>query len=210
MKLAVLLVLALAACTRPLTPAERTFASDLFGPSLDTTNVRIAQGLGVIPPMRTVPASLTRVSGTEKACVRVPQPRGTQPPQAFALGERIHFTSDIYSSDMALSWPHTLRFPQALILAHELAHVWQWQNRELTGYTPGRAVTESLRIADPYFAQPGLVERFAEFGYEQQAAMVEDFVCFTIANPGHPRRGELRTILAPVLPVDQFEASIAN
>ena len=49
---------------------------------------------------------------------------------------------------------------------------------------------------------------FFAFGYEQQAAIVEDFVCFTIANPDHPRRAELREILAPVLPVEAFEAAV--
>ena len=48
------------------------------------------------------------------------------------------------------------------------------------------------------------------FGYEQQAAIVEDFVCFTVANPDHPRRAELRALLEPVLPVADFEAAVAR
>ena len=202
-------LIALAACTRPLTTSEEQFAGDLFGPSLDLSEVRIAQGLGISPPVKSVPAKEARVlTGTDQACIRVPQPRGSQPPQAFAIGQRMHFTSDVYASDMALGWPRYLRLPQAIILAHELSHVWQWQNRELTGYTPGRAALESLRLADPYFSPPRPESKFSEFGYEQQAAMIEDFVCFTIANPGHPRRAALRDILAPVLPVERFEAAI--
>ena len=76
------LLILLAACARPLSQAEEKFASDLFGPSLDTKNVKIAQGIGLFPPYNTVPASLTVMRGTEKACVRTPQPRGAQPPQA--------------------------------------------------------------------------------------------------------------------------------
>ena len=99
--------------------------------------------------------------------------------------------------------------PQALVFAHELTHIWQWQNRARTGYTPFRAAAESLRLVDPYFAPPGEAP-FLSFGYEQQAAIVEDFICFTFANPDHPRRAELREILAPVFPVDAFEAALGR
>ncbi|MEK6215612.1 MAG: hypothetical protein N2B03_00155, partial [Boseongicola sp.] len=75
-------------------------------------------------------------------------------------------------------------------------------------YSPWRAIRESLRIADPYFSPRGDAPAFLQFGFEQQAAIIEDFVCFTIANPRHPRRKELRQLLAPVLPVAAFEAAI--
>ncbi|NNF91175.1 MAG: hypothetical protein HKM96_07310 [Boseongicola sp.] len=205
---AIIFLLALAACARPLTEAEEAFADDLFGPGLDTSGVTVAQGLGLAPLYRTVPASLTVMQGTDKACVRTPQPRGAHPPQAFALYNRVHFGSDLYSTNMALGWPRGLRFPNALVLAHELTHVWQWQNRDVTGYSPSRAVAESWRFADPYFSPSGDTPVFFAFGYEQQAAIVEDFVCFTVANYDHPRRAELREILAPVLPVDAFEAAV--
>lgn len=200
----------LTACARPLTPSEDQLARDLFGPSLDTSAVTITQGLGLAPLYRTVPASVTVLKGTEKACVRTPQPRGAQPPQAFAFRNRLHFETDLYSSDMALAWPEGLHFPQALILAHELTHVWQWQNRGRTGYSPWRAAAESWRVADPYFAPEGETAAFFAFGYEQQAAIVEDFVCFTVANPDHPRRSELREILEPVFPVRDFEAAVGR
>lgn len=205
-----LALLTLAACSRPLTQAENRFAADLFGPGLDTSRVTVSQGLGLTPPYRTVPSSVAVMRGTDKACVRTPQPRGAQPPQAFALYNRLHFDSTLYASDMAFGWPQGMRFPNALVLAHELTHVWQWQNRAVTGYTPGRAVAESWRLADPYFAASGEAPVFYAFGYEQQTAIVEDFVCFTIANPNHPRRAELRELLEPVLPVADFEAAIAR
>lgn len=206
----VLTILAVAACTRPLTGAEEAFARDLFGEGLDTSRVSVSQGLGLLPPMKTVPASVQVMRGTDQACVRTPQPRGAQPPQAFALYDRMHFDSTLYSSDMALGWPAALRFPNAIVLAHELTHVWQWQNRARTGYTPARAVAESWQLADPYYSAPGAAPTFFSFGYEQQAALVEDFVCFTVANPDHPRRAELRAILEPVLPVEAFEAAVAR
>ena len=104
-----------------------------------------------------------------------------------------------------IGWPRAVRFPNALVFAHELTHVWQWQNRARTGYSAGRAISESLALADPYFAPPGETDFFA-YGFEQQAAFVEDFICFTAANPDHPRRAELRAILAPVIDIEAIEA----
>ena len=202
------LLLVVAACSRPLTPAEDAFAQDLFGDSLDTSRVRVTQGLGVVPLYRTVPGKVTLVEGTDRACLRTPQPRGAQPPQAFAVANRLHFDTGLYSSDMIIRWPDALRVPQALIFAHELTHAWQWQNRDRTGYTPLRAAAESFALADPYFSE-GDASFFA-FGYEQQAAIVEDYVCFAFANPDHPRRAELREILAPVLPLDDFDAVLSR
>lgn len=206
------LLLTLSACARPLTPSEQEFANDLFGPSLDTSKVRVAQGLGIAPLYRTVPkAEATIVQGTDEACVRTQQPKRSDiPPQAFAFKNKLHFDTGLYSSDMALVWPSYLRFPHALILAHELTHAWQWQNRAQTGYTPWRAVQESWRVVDPYFSTEQDAPTFLLFGYEQQAAIVEDYVCFAFANPTHPRRYELREILEPVLPMDRFDAAIGG
>lgn len=201
-------LLLLAACSRALTPAEEAFATDLFGPSLDTSQVVITQGLGLAPLYRTVPHDVRLVEGTDKACLRTPQPRGAQPPQAFAIRNRLHFETGLYSSDMIIDWPAKLRVPQALILAHELTHVWQWQNRRRTGYSPARAAAESWQLADPYFSTEEGV--FFDFGFEQQAAIVEDYVCFAFANPNHPRRAELREILAPILPIARFDTVLAR
>lgn len=195
-------------CSRPLTDAEARLAKDLFGDEISLKPVRVAQGLGIAPLYRTVPTGIVLMAGTERSCVRTPQPLGAQPPQAFALWNRMHFDSTLYASDMALGWPNGMRFPQALVLAHELTHVWQWQNRDRTGYTPRRAVAESWSFADPYFSASGETVDFFRLGYEQQAAVVEDFVCFTVANPDHPRRAELRTLLEPVLDVDAFEDAV--
>ncbi len=202
------LLFVLAACSRPLTEAENKFATDLFGDTMNVGLVRVSQGLGLTPPPKLVPGSVRKLRGTEEACVRTPQPRGAQPAQAFALRNGVFFSNSLYSSDMALTWPRGMRFPQALIFAHELTHVWQWQNRATTGYSAWRAIREGLRIADPYFSASGEAPAFFHFGFEQQAAIIEDFVCFTIANPRHPRRKELRALLAPILPVAAFEAAI--
>lgn len=202
-------LLGLAACGRPMTPAEEQMAKDVFGPTLDTSRIVVGQGAGVFPPVPTRVTKVTRVEGTDRACIRTPQPKSDTPAPAFAFRNKIHFNSGLYSNDMAIDWPRRLRFPQALVFAHELTHVWQWQNRARTGYTPFRAAFESLRLIDPYFAPPGEAA-FLSFGYEQQAAIVEDYLCFAFANPNHPRRAELRAILAPVFPVDRIDALVGQ
>ncbi len=199
-------LIALGACSRPLTETEAAFANDLFGDEIKVDQVRVAQGLGITPLFQTIPGDVRLVEGTDQACLRVPQPRGAQPPQAFALGNRIHFETGLYSSNMMMQWPNRLRVPQGLIFAHEMVHVWQWQNREHTGYSPGRAVAESIEFADPYFSDGA--QAFFSFGFEQQAAIVEDYLCFAFANPNHPRRQELRDILEPVFDMDRIDTAI--
>ena len=207
--LPVLLLVLLAACGRPLTEAETRFAEDLFGDSLDTSKVRV-RATPNPPPLFSETDQVTVLRGTERACVRVPQPAGAQPPRALAWKNDMVFTGGLQGRDMAFAWPAYLRFPQAVILAHELTHVWQWQNRAWTGYTPWAAAAESLALPDPYYSASGEAPIFFAYGFEQQAAIVEDFVCFSVANPTHPRRAELREILAPVFPVERFEAAIAR
>lgn len=193
-----------AACGRPLTGSETAFAQSLFGPTLDTGKVRILS----LPYWDRDAGEPRLMRGTERACVRTPQPRGAQPPRAFVFGSSMYFSGSLQARDMALAWPSALRFPQGLVVAHELTHVWQWQNRAWTGYSPFRAAAESLALPDPYFSATGEAPVFFAFGYEQQAAIIEDYVCFTVANPTHPRRAELRELLAPVFPVEAFDAAI--
>ncbi len=207
----ILLVLALvfaAACSRPLTQGEAQFAHDLFGDEIDTSKVRVALFPGIVPVKKPLAEEATILVGTERACVRTPQPRGAYRPKAVAYRNLIQFDSDLYAHDMALQYPDRVRFPMAFILAHELTHVWQWQNRETSGYQPWRAALEQLQFTDPYFSASGEEEEFFRFAFEQQAAIVTDFVCFTASNPDHPRRQELRELLLPVLPVDRFERAI--
>ncbi|MEJ1991329.1 MAG: hypothetical protein P8X50_06305 [Maritimibacter sp.] len=49
---------------------------------------------------------------------------------------------------------------------------------------------------------------FLSYGYEQQAAMVQDFTCYALFDRQSPRLDELATLLRPVLPVDDFLAKL--
>ncbi len=213
--LAALCALALSACARPLTQNERRFAADTLGPSLNVDAVRIARGFSPMPPARQMPDTSdlfpvipeNQVSGL---CDRTaPEPR-TGPPPGWALWNRLHMSREFYRADLALDWPKSARFPQALVLAHELVHVWQWQQRRVTGYRPARAAFESFVNMDPYFYVPDADASFLKFGFEQQAALLEDYVCYALYDPAAPRRAELRPLLAPYFPVGRLDAALAE
>ncbi len=206
-----LALIALAACSRPLTPNEAAFARDLFGDQINLKRARIAHFPGYVPPPRPLPEEATVLVGTERACVRERVPIGErEPPSAFALWNLMQFDATLYANDLALQYPERVRFPTTFLLAHELTHVWQWQNRAESGYSPFWGIWEALSLTDPYFSDREDAPEFLAFGFEQQAAMITDFVCFTASNPDHPRRQELRELLLPVLPVDRFERAIMD
>jgi len=206
---------ALAGCARPLTDSERRFAADILGPTLDAGKVRIARGFGPLPPAPEGPDTsdlypVIAENTVTGLCTRAaPAPR-TGPPPGWALWNRVHFSAEFYRSDLALAWPEAARFPQALVLAHELVHVWQWQNRDVTGYRPARAAMESLMNMDPYFYEPGPDASFLKFGFEQQAALMEDYLCHALYDPAAPRRAELRPLLAPYFPLDRLDAALGH
>lgn len=206
---ALLLVLALAACTRPLAEGEVRFAEALYGDALDVEEVRVAQGIGAVPPARSARPFEVDLDGF--SCDRGGEPTPVKgPPAAFVVRNRIHLNGDFYAADTLLGWPETSRPIQSILMAHELAHVWQWQNRDVSGYAPLRAASESLRAADPYFYRSTRDRDFGSFGFEQQAALIEDYVCYTLLEPSAPRRSELRAVIAPVLPLDRFDAEAAR
>ncbi|MBV7408677.1 hypothetical protein [Maritimibacter sp. DP1N21-5] len=211
------LVLAVSGCARSLTVNEQVFAKNLFGDTLDTSEVIVTAGLGVIPlPMKPKPEPVSAgsepapvVKAPDDLCVRRPSPRREWNwPAAFVLDSNIFFSFKYYPHDAFEGLPETAKFPSSILMAHELVHVWQWQNRETTGYTPFLSGGESIRSRDPYFFTTEGRPEFLTYGFEQQAAIVEDFVCYALFDPLDPVLDDLAAILRPVLPVDRFLASL--
>lgn len=207
--LCLILLCLLAACSRPLAEGERAFAEDLFGDTLDVDRVRVAVGLGLTPVPRPKPAPEGPVDPIKLRpglCDRTAPDTGPpEPPPAFALYDRVHIMPEWYAADMMPRWPERVMVPEALIFSHELVHVWQWQNRRRTGYHPARAAFESLILGDPYFYSPNDGEGFLGYGYEQQGALVEDYMCYLIFDPDNPRRAEIRAILRQVFTPDRVD-----
>ena len=203
------------ACARGLTPNETLAAKALFGDTLDTSEITVSANLGLVPLPPEPPApeggAATPTEPPKDLCVRKRSTkRSYQSPAAFVLFNDVYFNERFYTEDTFSGFPDSVPYPAALIMAHELVHVWQWQNRAVTGYTPLVSAGESWEQVDPYFFNAAGRPEFLTYGYEQQGAILQDFVCYALFDSDSPRLGELAGILRPVLPVDGFLAELGR
>ncbi len=204
MRRAILLFcLLLAACGRPLTPAEKSFATQIHGDSLDVSRVRLHDGALIGK------ATYPRPKRPRLACREriVPEPRGetvTVSPAAIVLFNRIFWARDWYRDNFLPDYPARYDLVSAMILAHEITHVWQWQNRRETGYSPFRAAREHGRSADPYLFDVSTDTAFLDHGYEQQASIVEEYVCCATLDPDAPRTRRLEQMLRGAFPLEEL------
>jgi hypothetical protein len=205
----ILACLLVAACARPLTQGERAFAALTHGDSLRLDRIRLHDGALV--------GSYT--------WVRPPRPRTTcreriwppgevgEPvevsPGAIALFNRIFYRRDLYAPDFMPGFPDRLYLAEAMLLAHELTHVWQWQHRDRTGYHPFRAAAEHVRSDDPYLFEEQTAD-FLSFGFEQQGAIMEEYVCCAVLDPAAPRTARLRAMLAEEIPMGDLDAALGT
>ncbi|WP_197919143.1 hypothetical protein [Thiosulfatihalobacter marinus] len=197
------LFLTLSACSRPMTLGERAFADDLMGETLDPAPVRIVADvpLGV--------ATFQYEKRPRLACRErlFPEPDDsviTTSPAGLVLWNRLLTSKGWYLDDYMAAYPRRMHMGAALFLAHELVHVWQWQNRDITGYSPVRAAREHRVAEDPYqFALTSSAD-FLEYGYEQQSSVVEEYLCCSILDPAAPRTARLKALLDPYFPVDSL------
>ncbi|WP_299623377.1 hypothetical protein [uncultured Tateyamaria sp.] len=195
-----LILTLLAGCGRPLTEAEIAFTRTLHGDSLDVTRVRLVEG----SPTRAV--TFRRKARPRTTCREriLPPPKDaivTAKPAAVALWTRVLFDRDWYLDDYVPEYPDKVNLIAAMLLAHELTHVWQWQNRKTTGYSPLRAAREHRRGADPYLFDVSDDRVFGDFGYEQQGSIVEEFVCCRALDPQAPRTKRLHALISGAMPV---------
>ena len=93
------------------------------------------------------------------------------------------------------------------LLAHEATHAWQWQNRNRTGYHPLRAAAEHGHLSDPYLFDLDDAPDFLSYGFEQQGAIIEEYVCCRALAPRAARTRRLHTMLAAAMPVSDLPQS---
>lgn len=209
MRSILVLLLFLAACGRPLTDRERAFAADIHGATLEYDRVRLHDGA----PTRAVTFQRKpRPRTTCRELIFPPHPPEetviTTKPAAIALFNRILFDKDWFLEDYLPDYPDRVGLVAAMLLSHELTHVWQWQNRKLTGYSPLKAATEHSISDDPYLFE--LENRkFLEFGYEQQGSIVEELVCCRALQPQGARTKRLHELVSQVMPVAPLPQSPA-
>ena len=195
-----ILLLLLASCGRPLTESERAFAATIHGDTINLDRVRLHDGA----PTRAV--TFRRKPRPRTTCRELILPPVTDEiittkPAAVALFNTVLFDKDWYLDDYLPDYPDKIGLIAAMLLSHELTHVWQWQNRARTGYSPLRAASEHSVRADPYLFDTANNLEFSDFGYEQQGSIVEEFVCCRALDPQAPRTERLHKLISAVMPV---------
>ena len=200
---ALLLLLLLTACGRPLTENERAYLSTIHGTSVDYDRVRLHDGA----PTRAV--TFTRKPRPRTTCREriLPPQEGdsvTSKPAAVALFNNVLFDKDWYLEDYLPDHPDRIGLIAAMLLAHEITHVWQWQNRAQTGYTPLRSASEHSRSDDPYLFDIATSADFLDYGFEQQASIVEEYVCCATLDPEAPRTKRMASMLRGAFPMGKL------
>ena len=201
------LFLLLAACARPLTEGEADYAETLFGDSLATKSVRVA-------PFRALTTLTDRRPPRPRVACReriwpAPEVRDgkvTTYTAAFVSFNRINLASQLYLDDYMPAWPRAMSLPAAMLLAHEMTHVWQWQNRGITGYSPLKALQEHRPGTDPYLLELDSRPDFLSFPFEQQGAIVEEYVCCRHLDPRGARTQRLHEMLSAAMPVSALDS----
>lgn len=190
-----ILILLLAACGRPLTGPETDLAQRLFGDTLDVGSVRLVEN-GLVGLTTRQFATRPRTTCRERLLPPPEGPTETGRIAGVALGNAIHIRPGVHRPDFARRPDGGMTLAAAMFLAHELTHAWQWQNRERTGFTPWRAAREHLPGDDPYLFDPGQHPRFLDFAFEQQASIVEEYVCCASLDPDGARTARLHALLS--------------
>ncbi|GHG99973.1 hypothetical protein [Pseudodonghicola xiamenensis] len=200
--LALLLIalLLVSGCGRRLSPQEIAFARTLQGDATDYARVRLVKG-APLAPITFQRKPRPRLTCRERI---MPPETGeivTAKPAAVTLFNHILFTRDWYLPDYLPRYPRLLYLSEAMLFAHEMTHVWQWQNRTETGYSPLGAAAEHRGTDDPYLFDLTGAPDFLSFGYEQQGAIMEEYVCCRALAPQAPRTKRLHAMLAGAMPV---------
>ncbi|MEM7091345.1 MAG: hypothetical protein AAF496_17470 [Pseudomonadota bacterium] len=200
----IVILLILGSCGRPLTETERDFASRIHGDQLRLDKVRLIEGapVGAITLTR---KPRPRVTCRERILPPVKEEEIIRSkPAAMALFNRVFFTRDWYLENYTPDYPDRLYLIEAMLLAHELTHVWQWQNRARTGYSPLRAASEHGRGEDPYLFDLSQSPNFLDYGFEQQGSIVEEYVCCRAIAPDAQRTKRLHEMLKAAFPVSDL------
>ena len=207
--LALLALTLLLSCGRPLTLNERAFLQGIHGDSIDPAPIRLHDGHWANnytfhrPPR-------PRTSCTER--LFPPQPPGmvTSSPGGIAVFTHAFIRKDLYAKDFLGGYPEQMSLYHAMLFAHEMVHVWQWQNRKTTRYHPLKGASEHKPGNDPYLFDLTTSPEFAAYGYEQQGAIVEEFVCCRALDPTAPRTQRLAAMLEQAFGTDALAQSIPS
>ncbi len=201
------LTLLLTACIgRPITDSEIAFNRALQGETA-VTEARISEGLIALPPREI--ATRPRITCQERLWPAPTTPTVRVSALATTVFNTVHLRENVYAEDFLPSYPDEIYLPAAMLFAHEMVHVWQWQNREITGYHPLRAAWEHTGGRDPYLFDPDTEASFLSFGYEQQGSIMEEYVCCRTLAPASDRTSRLHDMLTDVFDLPPLTEPLA-
>ncbi|WP_135506069.1 hypothetical protein [Roseovarius aestuariivivens] len=192
--------LLLISCGRPLTPTERSFAEQIHGDSLKSSRIRLVEG-ALIGKVTYDRPKRPRLACRERIFPEPGTPTVTVGPAAYVIHNKVFFSQDWYAENYLPAYPKRYSLVHAMIFAHEITHAWQWQNRRQTGYSPLKAFSEHNASPDPYLFDITTKTRFLDYAYEQQASIVEEYVCCATLDPGAPRTKRLKSLIKQAMPV---------
>lgn len=206
----VILGLALLGCGRPLTTSEVAFLEAVQGDQLDPKPVRIINGHFAGAVTYQIPV---RPRTTCQERIWPPQTKAktvTVSPAASVVFNKILYRKDLYADDFLPGWPDQIDLFYTMLFAHEMTHVWQWQNRARTEYHPVKALEEHANSADPYLFDPENTKGFLDYGYEQQGSIVEEYVCCRLLDPDAPRTARLREMIGKEMPIEGLDRALGQ
>lgn len=201
--LLILSLVFLVSCGRPLTEAEARFASQMHGDEIDTSRVRFVNG-ALVGSVTFKRPKRPRLACRERIFPEPETEYVTVGPAAVALHNRVFYSQPYYLEDYMRNYPKDMDLYATMIFAHEITHVWQWQNRAKTGYSPLRAGREHVTHEDPYLFDIATKTDFLDYGYEQQAGIVEEYVCCAALDPDAPRTRRLEAMLRGAFPLGRL------
>ncbi len=201
----ILTTLVLATCGRPLTEAEIAYMAEIQGPTFNPRPVRIVENPLVGIFTQTYP---TRPPTTCRERIFPPPDTPTVSGQTAGIVffNTLHLREDVVLPDYTRFEDGTRGLVAAMFFAHEMTHIWQWQNREVTNYHPFRAFWEHATIEDPYLFSNDDQRSFLSYGYEQQASLVEEYVCCRALDPQGARTARLEALIGQVMPVTPLQS----
>lgn len=193
--------LCLAACGRGLSDGERALMSPIMGDTFVADDARMIEAGFIGMVTRTYP---TRPQTTCREKINPPPSGPTFRTRTAGAVAWTHVLTnpDWTLTDYAPEYPQAVNLVAAMYFAHEMTHIWQWQNRAATGYSPFRGLAEHRPGIDPYLFDPNEEIAFLEMGYEQQASLVEKFICCRTLAPTAARTERLYQALSQVMPVE--------
>ncbi|MEM1274681.1 MAG: hypothetical protein AAGF88_12765 [Pseudomonadota bacterium] len=198
--LLIALCVMMASCGRALSTEERAFMAGLQGDSFDPAPVRIRRN-PLIGLNSVTYAVRPRTTCRERIVPPADGPTVTGRIAGVVLFQTMHARPDFFLDDYIARDDGALNLVAAMFFAHEMTHIWQWQNRVVTDYHPARAFAEHLRTDDPYLFDGDSGFDFLEYGYEQQASLVEEYVCCRALDPRGARTERLKNLLSPYMSI---------